>query len=134
MCTAVLSYFPAATLADRAEKKWFILLTYLFFTLYPLAVLLSRSFIHLVGAFMIGGLREIGEPARKAFIVDCSQPASRGRTVGLYYAIRGFAVAGAATVGRFLWTIRHSLTFLIASALGMAGTALFGLLRPSARP
>lgn len=131
MGTAILSYFPAAALAERAERKSFILLTYVFFTLYPLAVLLSHNFLHLVGAFMIGGLREIGEPARKAFIVDCADPASRGRTVGLYYAIRGFAVAGAATVGGLLWTIRPSLTFLAATALGAAGTAACGFLLPS---
>jgi MFS family permease len=134
MATAIFSYFPAAALAERAEKKWFIVLTYAFFTLYPLAVLLSRSFIHLVGAFMIGGLREIGEPARKAFIVDCADPASRGRTVGLYYAIRGFSVAGAATVGGLLWTIRPSLTFLAATAMGVAGTAVCGFLLPSKPP
>ncbi|MGH9440936.1 MAG: hypothetical protein ACRD16_01540 [Thermoanaerobaculia bacterium] len=44
-------------------------------------------------------------------------------TVGLYYAIRGFSVAGAATVGGLLWTIRPSFTFLVATALGVAGTA-----------
>jgi len=133
MSTAIVSYFPAAALAERAERKSFILLTYVFFTLFPLAVLLSHSFTHLVGAFMIGGLREIGEPARKAFIVDCADPAARGRTVGLYYAIRGCAVAGAATVGGILWTIRPSLTFLAATALGAAGTAACAFLLP-ARP
>ena len=131
MGTAILSYFPAAALADRAERKPFIVMTYVFFTLYPLAVLLSHSFAQLVGAFMIGGLREIGEPARKAFIVDCADPASRGRTVGLYYAIRGFAVAGAATAGGLLWSIRPSLTFLAATALGVAGTATCGFFLPS---
>jgi hypothetical protein len=115
----------------RLSPARFGVLTYLFFTLYPLAILLSRSFLHLVGAFMIGGLREIGEPARKAFILDCADPASCGRTVGLYYAIRGFSVAGAATVGGFLWTVRPSLTFLTATALGVAGTAVCGFLLPS---
>ena len=134
MGTAILSYFPAAALAERAEKKSFILLTYLFFTLFPLAVLLSRSFTHLLGAFMIGGLREIGEPARKAFIVDCADPASRGRTVGLYYAIRGFSVAGAATLGGFLWTIRPSLTFVAATALGVLGTSACAFLLPPSPP
>lgn len=133
--TAILSYFPAAALAEQTERKPFIVMTYVFFTLYPLAVLLSHSFAQLAGAFMIGGLREIGEPARKAFIVDCADPASRGRTVGLYYAIRGFAVAGAATVGGLLWSIRPSLTFVTAAALGVTGTAAAVLLLPaSVRP
>ena len=123
MGTAIVSYVPAAALAERAEKKWFVLLTYLFFSLFPLAVSLSRSFPALIGAFAIGGLREIGEPARKALIVDLSDPRARGRTVGLYYAIRGFSVAGAAAVGGALWTISPRLTFLTAAALGFAGTA-----------
>jgi hypothetical protein len=55
--------------------------------------------------------------------VDLSDPNARGRTVGLYYAIRGFAVAGAAAVGGALWTVRPQLTFFVASALGFAGTA-----------
>ena len=122
MATAIASYVPAASLAGRAEKKPFVILTYVFFTLFPLAVLVSKSFGALVAAFVIGGLREIGEPARKALIVDLASPAARGRTVGTYYAIRGFAVAGAAAVGGFLWTIRPAWTFLAAGALGVAGT------------
>jgi MFS family permease len=123
MGTAIVSYVPAAALAERAEKKSFVLLTYVFFSLFPLAVVFSRSFAALIAAYVVGGLREIGEPARKALIVDLSDPNARGRTVGLYYAIRGFAVAGAAAVGGALWTVRPSLTFIVASALGVAGTA-----------
>ena len=52
-------------------------------------------------------------------IVDLSAFSARGRTVGLYYAIRGFAVAGAAAVGGALWTIRPSLTFFVAGALAV---------------
>jgi MFS family permease len=122
MLTAIVSYLPAAALAGRAEKKPFVLLTYVFFTLFPLAVLFSRTFGALIAAYAVGGLREIGEPARKALIVDFADPRARGRTVGVYYAIRGFAVAGAAAVGGALWTIRPSLTFLAAAALGTAGT------------
>jgi MFS family permease len=123
MGTAIVSYLPAAALAARAEKKWFVLLTYVFFSLFPLAVFFSRSFPALILAFAVGGLREIGEPARKALIVDLSDPRARGRTVGLYYAIRGFSVAGAAAVGGALWTVAPSATFLVAAALGFAGTA-----------
>ncbi len=123
MGTAIVSYLPAAALAERAEKKWFVLLTYVFFSVFPLAVFFSRSFPALIGVFAIGGLREIGEPARKALIVDLSDSRARGRTVGLYYAIRGFSVAGAAAVGGALWTVSPSLTFFASAALGFAGTA-----------
>ena len=134
MATAIASYVPAASLAGRAEKKPFVILTYVFFTLFPLAVLVSKSFGALVAAFVIGGLREIGEPARKALIVDLADPAARGRTVGTYYAIRGFAVAGAAAVGGFLWTIRPAWTFLAAGALGVAGTLWALIFLPASPP
>ena len=134
MATAIASYVPAASLAGRAEKKPFVILTYVFFTLFPLAVLVSKSFVALVAAFVIGGLREIGEPARKALIVDLANPGARGRTVGTYYAIRGFAVAGAAAVGGFLWTIRPAWTFLAAGALGVAGTLWALIFLPASPP
>src|SRR6266567_5957660 len=70
MGTAILSYFPAAAMAERVEKKPFVVLTFVFFTLFPLAVVFSRTFLHLLGAYVSGGLREVGEPARKALIVD----------------------------------------------------------------
>jgi hypothetical protein len=133
MGTAILSYAPAAALAGRVEKKPFVLLTYVFFAAFPLAVVLSRSFAGLAAAYCIGGLREIGEPARKALIVDLSDPAARGRTVGVYYGIRGFAVAGAAAIGGALWTIRPSLTFTVAAILGVAGTLWAAAFLP-ARP
>jgi MFS family permease len=120
--TAILSYVPAAALAGRAEKKPFVVVTFLFFTLFPLAVVSSRSFLQLAGAYVVGGLREIGEPARKALIVDLSPFRARGSAVGFYYAVRGFTVAGAAAVGGTLWTIRPSLTFFAAALLGLVGT------------
>ena len=133
MGTAILSYVPAAALAERVEKKPFVVLTFVFFTLFPVAVVLSRSFTHLLGAYVIGGLREVGEPARKALIVDFAALGARGKTVGLYYTIRGFIVAGAAAIGGALWTVRPSLTFYTAALLGVAGTLWAALALP-ARP
>lgn len=120
--TSIVSYAPAAALAGKTEKKPFVLLTYAFFTAYPLFVLFARSFGGLLAAWVVGGLSEIGEPARKALIVDLADPAARGRTVGVYYSLRGFAVAGAAAIGGALWTIRPALTFETAAALGVVGT------------
>ncbi len=131
MGTAILSYIPAAALSERAEKKWFVVLTYVFFTAFPIAVVLSHSFGQLVLAYVVGGLREIGEPARKALIVDLADPLLRGRTVGLYYSIRGFAVAGAAAIGGALWTVRPALTFAVAATLGTLGTLFAAAFLPS---
>jgi MFS family permease len=129
--TSILSYLPAAAFAERVERKPFVVLTYVFFTLFPVAVLCATSFPELVGAYVLGGLREIGEPARKSLIVDLADETARGRTVGVYYAIRGFAVAGAATIGGALWSLRPAPTFLVAGALGVLGTAWAAVFLPS---
>jgi MFS family permease len=129
--TSILSYLPAAAFAERVERKPFVVLTCVFFTLFPVAVLSATSFPQLLGAYVLGGLREIGEPARKSLIVDLADETARGRTVGVYYAIRGFAVAGAAAIGGVLWSLRPALTFLAAGALGVLGTAWAAAFLPS---
>lgn len=74
-----------------------------------------------------GGLREIGEPARKALIVDLAEPHLRARSVGLYYLVRSLAVAPAAFVGGLLWQRSPMLPFLAAGAVGLVGTAVFAV-------
>ena len=53
--------------------------TFIAFATFPVAVVLSHDFVTLVLAFVVGGLREIGEPARKALIVDLVRPSLRPR-------------------------------------------------------
>jgi hypothetical protein len=76
-------------------------------------------------AFVIGGLREIGEPARKAMIVDFAQPKLRARTVGLYYLLRSMAITPAAAVGGLLWNFTPQTPFVIAGSFGVLGTLVF---------
>jgi MFS family permease len=127
MVVAIASYVPAARFADRVGRKPFVVATFLAFSLFPIAVVLARDFPTLVLGFVIGGLREVGEPSRKALIVDLADPALRGRSVGLYYLIRGATIAPAAAVGGFLWRISPHLPFLLATAIGLVGTAVFAL-------
>ncbi len=72
MATAMLVYIPVAYLADRNTKKPFVLMTFVFFTLFPLVLLFSRSFEWLIVAFILRGLKEFGEPTRKSLIMDLS--------------------------------------------------------------
>jgi hypothetical protein len=95
--------------------------------MFPIAVVLSHSFATLVVAFIVGGLREIGEPSRKALIVDLAEPHLRARSVGLYYLLRSLAITPAAFVGSLLWRITPMFPFYVAGAIGLAGTALFAL-------
>jgi len=123
--TAMLIYIPAARIAELTGKKPFVITTFCCFALMPLAVVWSSSFGWLVVAFMIGGLREVGEPARKAFIVDLAAPSLRARVVGLYYLVRSLAIAPAALVGGLLWRISPQLPFYVASAIGVIGVVVF---------
>jgi MFS family permease len=125
MATVILCSLPAARLADRLGRKPFVIATFLAFTCFPLAVVAAHSFAGLVLAFVVGGLREIGEPARKALILEFVRPDVRARGVGLYYLIRSVAIAPAATVGGLLWKVTPGLPFLMAGAIGLVGTALF---------
>jgi MFS family permease len=127
MLTAILLYIPAGKLAERWGQGLFIALTFGFFALFPLAFALYPLLPglgvtpFLVVAFVIAGLREIGEPARKAMIVDLAGEARRGEMVGVYYLVRGLSVAGAPLVGGVLWTRSPGLTFGVAAAFGIAG-------------
>jgi MFS family permease len=123
--TAILVYVPASKIADRAGRKPFVIATFLCFAAFPLAIVLAESFFELALAFVVGGLREVGEPARKAMIVDLSRPDIRARSIGLYYLVRSVAIAPAAFTGGLLWNVDPSTPFLVAGAVGIVGTVLF---------
>ena len=76
-----------------------MILTFLSFAAFPLAIVAAPNLALLVVAFMIGGLREIGEPSRKAMIVDFAQEGLRARSVGLYYLVRSLSITPAAAIG-----------------------------------
>jgi MFS family permease len=123
--TSILVYLPAARIAERTGKKPFVVATFVAFALFPLTVVWATSFAWLVLAFVVGGLREVGEPARKALIVDLAAPALRARVVGLYYLARSLAIAPAAFVGGLLWRVSPAVPFFIAAAVGAVGVVVF---------
>jgi MFS family permease len=125
LATAILVYIPSAKIADRFGRKPLVIATFVCFALFPVAVVLAKSFAWLVGAFVIGGLREIGEPSRKAMIVDFADPQTRARTVGLYYLVRSLSITPASAIGGLLWKIRPQIPFFAAGIIGIAGTLLF---------
>jgi MFS family permease len=123
--TAILSYLPVARLADRIGRKPFVIATFVAFAAFPVCVGLAHSFTALIGAFIVGGLREVGEPARKAMIVDLVRPSLRGRSIGLYYLIRSLAIAPAAFIGSLLWSVTPALPFWTAGVIGIVGVVVF---------
>jgi MFS family permease len=127
MATAVLVYIPVAHLADRGTKKPYVLITFVFFTFFPLALMYCRSFEWLVLAFILRGLKEFGEPTRKSLIMDLAPDNCKAAMFGLYYLIRDVFVSAAALGGAFLWQISPETNFLTAFLFGVAGTLGFAI-------
>jgi len=126
MVTALLVYIPVAYFADKSHKKPFILTTFVFFTLFPLVLLFCKSFWMLVPAFILRGLKEFGEPTRKALIMDLSPQGREAAMFGTYYLFRDIVVSISAFSSGFLWyKFGATGTFLTAFAFGLAGTIWF---------
>ena len=127
LLTSILIYVPSAKLAERIGRKPLVVVTFLCFAFYPVAVILTHNFTGLVLAFILGGLREIGEPSRKAMIVGFAQQQLRARTVGLYYLVRSLSITPASLIGGLLWKVRPETPFVTAGVIGLLGTFLFAL-------
>ena len=102
-------------------------------------------------AFAIRGLKEFGEPTRKALIMDLAPDGRKAATFGIYYLIRDVIVSIAAFGGALLWDsstaefiigtigIGNSLlpffnavtspatNFLVAFGFGLIGTLYFAI-------
>jgi len=129
--TAMICTVPAAWFADKYGREPFIVATFVFFTLFPASLLFAQPFPLLVVAFFVRGLKEFGEPARKALIIGSCPPQLRGRMIGSYYMIRDLIVAGGAIIGALLWNVGPRVNFLAAFILGVSGTFYYVLtLRP----
>jgi len=125
MVVAMLVYVPVAYFADKSTKKPFVVTTFIFFTFFPLTLLFCQSFPLLVLAFILRGLKEFGEPTRKALIMDLAPENRKAGMFGLYYLIRDIVVSVAAFGGAFLWILGPTVNFLTAFSFGVAGTAIF---------
>ena len=127
LLTSILIYVPSAKLAKRIGRKPLVVVTFLCFAFYPVAVILAHNFTGLVFAFILGGLREIGEPSRKAMIVGFAHQQLRARTVGLYYLVRSLSITPASVIGGLLWRVRPETPFVTAGIIGLLGTLLFAI-------
>jgi len=125
MVTAMLCYIPVAHLADKYGRRPFVLITFVFFTLFPVTLLWAHNFAWLALAFVVRGLKEFGEPARKALIIGEAAPELRARTYGAYYLIRDCTVTSGSFLGAWLWYISPQANFIGAAICGALGTLWF---------
>ena len=125
MVTAMFCYIPVAHLADKFGRRPFVLVTFVFFTLFPLTLLRAHDFKWLALAFVVRGLKEFGEPARKALIIGEAPPELRARTYGAYYLIRDCTVTSGSFLGAWLWHVSPQANFLGAAVCGALGTFWF---------
>jgi len=125
--TAVLCYIPVAHMADRFGKKPFVAITFGFFTLFPLTLMFAQSLWALAPVFVLRGLKEFGEPSRKALLMDLAPEDRKAAMFGLYYLIRDVVVSVAAFGGSLLWLIGPRVNLLAAFACGIIGTTWFVL-------
>jgi predicted MFS family arabinose efflux permease len=125
MLAAILCIIPASHYADQHRREPFVIVTFIAFTLFPISLLMSRSFSALVIAFVIRGLKEFCDPSRKALIIGYSDSGRRGQMIGSYYLVRDLIVSTGAILGAYLWKLGPALNFLGAAAMGIAGTIFY---------
>lgn len=125
MLAATLCIIPASHYADRHRREPFVTVTFIMFTLFPISLLMSRSFSALAVAFVIRGLKEFGDTSRKALIIGYADSKRRGQMVGAYYFVRDLIVSAGAILGAYLWKLGPASNFLGAAALGVAGTIFY---------
>ena len=125
MAAAMLCIIPASYYADRHAREPFVIVTFVMFTLFPISLLISRSFPALVIAFVIRGLKEFGDTSRKALIIGYSDSERRGQMLGAYYLVRDLIVSSGAILGACLWKLGPGPNFVGAAALGAAGTIFY---------
>jgi len=121
--TSAITYLPMGAVASKPGfgKRPYIGLTFFFFASFP-AVLAAMGWLSLskaipgsvvavamAVAFVFMGMREIGEPARKAMIVDLIQPEIKTQAIGIYWAARSVAVMLAPIVGGLIWIAANVL-------------------------
>ena len=88
---------------------------------------MAHSYPLLIAAFIIRGMKEFGEPTRKALMMDLAPDEMKASMFGVYYLLRDVVVSLAAFGGAFLWQVSPKTNFLVAAGWGLVGTLYFAL-------
>ena len=130
---SIACYLPGGRLADSSGRAPVITATFVFFAVFPMLVGFASTYGLLVTAFVIGGFKEIGEPARKSLIVDLAPDHVRASMVGVYYTIRNLVVVPAGLAGGLLWQKASILPLEAAFGVSMTGAVVFLLMQRTER-
>src|SRR5262249_54827325 len=88
MLAATLCIIPPSPYAHPYGREPFVIATFIMFTLFPISLMVSRTFPALLVAFAIRGFKEFGDTSRKALIIGYCDPGRYGQTIGTYYLVR----------------------------------------------
>jgi hypothetical protein len=125
---ALATYLPIGGMTRHVGLQPFVGLTFALFALFPLVLAWTPAGWPLVIPFAVYGLREIGEPARKAMITSLMHESVRARGIGFYWGIRSFAISGAPLIGAVIWYAFGPVVLLHAAfGIGCVGAAVFYL-------
>lgn len=123
--TALVTYLPIGRMTQTVGLQPFIGTSFIFFAVFPLLLAILPNEL-LAVAFIVYGLREIGEPARKALITSNLPKETRAQGVGMYWGLRSLAIAWAPLAGVGIWLVRGPEALLYAAlAFGVVGTAIY---------
>ena len=138
MLVALVSMPVAARLAELVGLKPVVALGFSVYALFPVLLILSPANAAVVALlFAFSGLRFAGLPAHKALIVGPAERDTGGRVAGSYYLVRNTVVIPSAAIGGALYggfpvpgsalafEGSPELSFVIATVVGLAGTAYF---------
>lgn len=125
---SLLSYLPIGRLTLVVGTQPFIGLTFVFTAVFPVLLAIIPT-PWLAVAFVAYGLREVGDPARKALLTDLLPAETRARSIGLFWGVRTFLVSWSAIVGAALWVwLGPDPLLYVACGFGVVGAAIFYLL------
>lgn len=125
MVCAILSYVLIGFVGDKFKKKGFILTTFILYFIFPLVLLVSRSYGMLVFAFIIRGFKEFGEPTRKAQIMEIAPDDKKALYFGAFYLYRDIFVTLGVLLGGFLWSVSPELNLFVSAGFGLCSCLVY---------
>ncbi len=127
MICAIGVYIPVGLLGDKFQKKWFIMITFILYALFPVSLFFGRSFGLLIICFIIRGFKEFGEPTRKAQIMALAPQDKKALYFGAYYLYRDILVTLGVVLGGILWVISPELNLGISFLFALGAVLLYGI-------